>query len=553
VKPISFPLYDTETTGLSKAHDQILQFAGFKVDQDLNIIPGSELVVDVRPRPDVVPGPYAFAIHGISIESLLKNGVTEWEAAGKIRDWFMDGGPSMMTGFNSQGFDDEMIRNLFYRTMIDPYEHEWKNGNSRGDVMRLIMLAFALRPETLRWPINPSDGRFTLKLGKLCEENGITLDHAHDARFDVIATLDLMRLVKKNNPKLFDYFLTLSDKNNVSNMVMSRKPLAVVNSFFPREQGHLSIMLPVIMDSVQSKTKMWCVDLREDPTELLSLPASEINRRMFTKLNELGEGEGISSIREISINKQPLICNLNIFNGRQDVAQRAGLDIERCLKHAAMIEADPDFRARLQAAMVNDFPPCEDVYEGIYSLGMFGRDEQGLRSSMRRLVEVSGIEGLHPKILGTDPHQLATLSARDRLRAFELTLRAKWSNHGDKVIAMNQFTKEELSEWVKHLENAWFKETPGKNARNYEGYKAELAEVKASLAMNPEQEKAIKEMEAFVEQNLAMIESLKELCAEMHAQAIETSTPDRSEVGMIEADRKNREARHNVTGMDYQI
>ena len=552
MKPLHFGLYDVESTGLSHHHDQILQFAGLKVDQDLNIIPGSELVIDVKPRADVVPGPKAFAIHGISIESLLKNGVTEWEAAGRIREWFMGSNvPSMMIGFNSQGYDDEMVRNAFYRTMIDPYEHEWRNGNTRGDAMRLIMLAFALRPETLRWPINPATGRYTLKLGDLCAENGIKLEYAHDARFDVMATLDLLRLVKKNSPKLFDYFLSLSDKTVASDLVLQRKPLAVINSFFPREQGHLSVMLPVIMDSVQNKTKMWSIDLREDPTELLSLSPSEINRRMFTSINDLGDGEGITSIRAIALNKQPLVCALNIFNQRQDVLQRAGLDIERCLKHAAMIEADPGFRERLQEGMKSTFPPCEDVYEGIYSLGMFGRDEQNLRSSLRRPVQTQGLEGLQPKIISTDPHQLATLNARDRLRAFDLTLRAKWANHADQVIALDKYTPEELSEWVKHLENAWFKENPPKNARNYAMYQAELLEVRASMVLTPDQERAVKQMEAFVEQNLAMIESLKELSAELQNKAASPEAA-RTEIGMIESDRKNRESRHNVTGIDYQ-
>jgi exodeoxyribonuclease-1 len=82
-------------------------------------------------------------------------------------------------------------------------------------------------------------------------------------------------------------------------------------------------------------------------------------------------------------------------------------------------------------------------------------------------------------------------------------------------------------------------------------YQAELLEVRASMVLTPDQERAVKQMEAFVEQNLAMIESLKELSAELQNKA---TSPDaaRTEIGMIESDRKNRESRHNVTGIDYQ-
>lgn len=550
-QPDELAIYDTETTGLSHHYDQAVQFAGIRVDRDLNIIPGSELVLDIKPRPDVIPGPIAFAITGISMSHLLKNGLSEWEAAGKIRDWIMKPKvKTLLTGFNSQRFDDEVLRNLFFRTMIGPYEHEWKNGNSRADILRLVTMVFALRPELLHWPLN-HEGRFSLKLGDLCRENGIVLDHAHDARFDVMATLDLMRVVKKASPKLWNYFIGLSDKGYVTDLAHQRKPIAVVNSFFPREQGHLSIMLPIIMDAVQPKTKMWCVDLRQDPTELLSLAPEEINRRMFTSINDLGEGEGISSVRNIALNKQPMICGLNIFQGRMDVAARAGLDIERCLKHAAMIDADEGFRARLQQAMISEFAPCEDPYEGLYSMGMIGRDEQNLRSRMRRVDKATGKT---PEIVTTDSYALSTESARDRLRMFTLAVRAKWANFTDLVLQQDQFSPSELGKWVEHLDSVWFKssdEVP-KNARNYEMYLKELAEVRATYALDPVQTKAINEMEAYVAQHLVFIDDMKQMTVNLKENA-EVEQALRTEVGMIENDRKSREARNPETGVDFPL
>ena len=541
-------VFDTETTGLSAHHDQIVQFAGVGLDPELNIIPGDEIVLDVLMRPDVVPSPGAFAVTGISISHLMQHGIPEFEAAGHIRNWFMRQEGTNITGYNTQRFDDEVIRNTFYRNMIDPYQHEWDKGNSRSDILRLITMVFALRPEMLRWPLK--DGRYSMKLGEMCRENGIRLDNAHDARFDVMATIELMRLVRKANPRLWDHFLSLGDKVQIQNLVNQRKPLAMVDPFFSREQGHLSIVLPIIYDA-SVKTKMYAVDLREDPTELLSLEPSEIRRRMFTKVSDLGEGEGISSIRSISTNKQPMVTELSVLRGRDDLTRRAGIDMERCLKHATMIDADKGFRERLQQAFISDFDPPEDVYEGIYSLGMIGRDEHNLRSRTRRLISIPGFEGQRPEIIATDPHELSTMQSRDRLRMFELTLRAKWANYGDEVMGYNKFTPVEIGEWVKHLDRRWFSDHNLKNCSNLERFTTALAEVKASVAMDATQEKALEELEAHVMSTVTLVDGLKSISADLQENALAEESL-RTEVGIIDSDRKSREARGSSDGVDYQ-
>lgn len=540
--------FDTETSGLSAHHDQIVQFAGVGLDPELNIIPGDEIVLDVLMRPDVVPSPGAFAVTGISISHLMQNGIPEFEAAGHIRNWFMRQEGTNITGYNTQRFDDEVIRNTFYRNMIDPYQHEWDKGNSRSDILRLITMVFALRPEMLRWPLK--DGRYSMKLGEMCRENGIRLDNAHDARFDVMATIELMRLVRKANPRMWDHFLSLGDKVQIQNLVNQRKPLAMVDPFFSREQGHLSIVLPIIYD-LSVKTKMYAVDLREDPTELLSLEPSEIRRRMFTKVSDLGEGEGISSIRSISTNKQPMVTELSVLRGRDDLTRRAGIDMERCLKHATMIDADKGFRERLQQAFISDFDPPEDVYEGIYSLGMIGRDEHNLRSRTRRMISIPGFEGQRHEIIATDPHELSTMQSRDRLRMFELTLRAKWANYGDEVMGYNKFTPAEIGEWVKHLDRRWFSDHNLKNCSNLERFTTALAEVKASVAMDATQEKALEELEAHVMSTVTLVDGLKSISADLQENALAEESL-RTEVGIIDSDRKSREARGSSDGVDYQ-
>jgi len=511
--------YDTESTGLSQHFDQVVQFAGVAVDTDLNFIKGDELLLDVKLRPDVVPGPYAFAITGISLDHLEKNGIPEFEAASHIQQWLKRKG-TMITGFNTLSFDDEILRNMFYRNQLEVYDHEWKDGNCRSDAMRAVLLAFATRPEIMNWPTKP-DGSYSLKLEELVKENGIEHTHAHDARSDVYATIELMRLIKRKDEKLWNYFLTLSDKTKTTNMMHQLKPLVMVDYKIPRALGHMSIVLPVIAD-VNNPKKMLCVDLREDPTELLKLPPDEIRRRVFTKAADLKDGESLQNVRSMISNQVPLICSTGIFKGRNDVLERSGLDYAQCMKHAQMVAEDSSFRQRFQEAMVSDFPPPKDIYQSIYSLNMISYGEQNARSRLR----AQNVEGpnntVMPAIVKADPYEVAKQDPANSSRLFELSLRAKWSNYTDEVLEKNSFTQPELHEWVQHLKRIWHGDAMESKQTTLAGFQKDLLAVRAERALTEAQEKALAQIEAYVPRMLAKIDALENMSNDMAKAVLET-------------------------------
>ena len=512
-------VYDTEATGLSHHFDQVVQFAGVSVDKDLNFIKGDELLLDIKLRPDVVPGPFAFAITGISLERLEKYGIPEFEAASHIQQWLKRRG-TMMTGFNTQGFDDEMLRNMFYRNQLEVYDHEWKDGNCRSDVMLAVMLAFATRPEIMNWPTKP-EGGYSLKLEDLVKENGIEHTHAHDARSDVYATIELMRLIKRKDEKLWNYFLSLSDKKKTTEMMHQLKPLVMVDYKIPRDRGHMSIVLPVIADKKNDK-KMLCVDLRDDPTELLKLSPEEIRRRVFTKAADLKDGESLQNVRSMISNQVPLICSTGVLRGRDDIVERSGLDYKQCMKHAEMVASDPSFRGRLQEAMASDFPPPKDIYQSIYSLNMINYGEQAVRSRLR----APNVEGTNntalPAIVKADPYEIAKSDPANSSRLFELSLRAKWANFTDEVLAKNSFTQPELDEWVQHLKRIWHGEAMGAKQTTLESFKADLLAVRAQRVLTPEQESALAQIEAYVPQMLSKIDALENMSKDMLKAVLET-------------------------------
>jgi exodeoxyribonuclease-1 len=523
MSPAFFNWFDTETTGLSASFDQIVQFAGIRTDADLNYVKDGEFNILVKPRLDVVPGPKAFAITGISMNELNAKGHTEFDAAAGIRGWLTEKKNSMQIGFNTLSFDDEVLRNMMFRTMQDPYKHEYDNQNSRGDLFRLLMFVYALRPDLINFH-RDHEGVYRLTLGLTTAANGIVLENAHDARSDIVATIELARLIKQASPKLWDYYLNLCSANFVKPMIEERKPLVLVDRYLAREQGHMTLALPIIYDE-RSPKKMLCVDLRDDPTELMSLSAEELKRRIFTKSADLPEGQAIKSIRDMTTNKQPLIARPNILTGYDNVVSRSGLDLDACMRHAEMLSKDEAFKGRLLEAHRADFGPPGDAYETIYSGGFIGPAETKLRLEMRQPVGRGESDVALPALVNADPYAIS-LKLPERLRMYELSLRAKWANFGDEVLAQGNFTKLELKEWIDHLERVWFEEKTGKYLINIDGYKTSMDEVRSTMVLDERQQQALAEMDAHVITVQEKIQGLKVKLEEMElAEALANSVP----------------------------
>lgn len=102
-------IYDTETSGLKKATDRILQFSGIQYE-----LPSWEEVkrIDIYIKaPFSVYGLEACKINHISDELLEERGISEKEAFLQIKDFFTDAG--IIAGYNNQKFDDGFIEALY--------------------------------------------------------------------------------------------------------------------------------------------------------------------------------------------------------------------------------------------------------------------------------------------------------------------------------------------------------------------------------------------------------------------------------------------------------
>ncbi len=336
--------HDYETWGVNPRKDRSSQFAAIRTNLNLEPI-GDPIEIFCKPSHDFIPHPEAVLITGITPQRAAQEGVTEAEFFQKINEVFSKPG-TCGVGYNSIRFDDEVTRFGFYRNFIDPYAREWQNGNSRWDILDLVRMTYALRPDGIEWPTR-DDGTASFRLEHLTAANGIEQVGAHDALVDVRATIEIARLIKKHQPRLFDYYFSLRQKSKAAELVnaYSDKIVLHISGMFPASQGCISPIYP-LMQHPTNKNEIICFDLRQDPELLLSLSAEDIGVNLYTPNNERKEGDVRVALKGIHLNKSPALSPVNTLT--PEMAEKWGIKWDEIEANKQKLLADKTLLARLQ-------------------------------------------------------------------------------------------------------------------------------------------------------------------------------------------------------------
>ncbi|EXU80064.1 exonuclease I [Comamonas aquatica DA1877] len=418
----TFLWHDYETFGANPRYDRPAQFAAIRTDLELNEI-GEPLMCYCQPAPDYLPSPESCLITGITPQQCLEQGLHEDAFARQIEAAFTQPG-TVGVGYNTIRFDDEVTRFLFWRNLIDPYAREWQNDCGRWDLLDVVRMVYALRPEGIQWPTK-EDGSPSFKLEDLARANGLLHDQAHDALSDVRATIALARLIRERQPKLFEFAFGLRKKDKVLHEMglpaeqFDARPFLHVSGMIPPQRGCIAVMWPLAQHPT-NKNEVICWDLNADPAELASLDADTLRLRMFTKAAELPEGITRLPIKGIHINKSPMVVR-NLKTLTPAMAARWGIDMDACLAHAATARALPDMSAlwkQVYSRLEGHGP--QDVDQDLYN-GFVGPADR------RRLTQ---LRALKPQELavdrtGFDDARLAELVFRWRARNWPDSLSAQ--------------------------------------------------------------------------------------------------------------------------------
>ena len=419
MKPInSFLWHDYETWGANPMADRPAQFAALRTDTELNPL-GDPVVWYCSPADDVLPHPMASLITGITPQEAKSKGLPETRFAQNILDEMSQPG-TCNAGYNSIRFDDVITRNLLYRNLRDAYEREYRNGNSRWDLIDLARMCYALRPNGIEWPMH-EPGKPSFRLEDLSRANDIAHEGAHDALADVYATIGLARLLKKAQPKLFQWALQMREYGQVAKLLdtVEPTPLLHTSARIPATRGCTAMVLPLAVMPDRPKSVI-AFDLSTDPTPLIHESADLIHDLVFTPAADLPEGIERLPLKTIHGNHVPMLAPIGTLSGVD--CGRINLDPDKCKEHArqllASLEVVREKVIEVFTTPRDGFDDSSDPDRMLYSGGFFSAADRHLMKKI--LVVPAGKLGGH--LWSFQDRRLPLMLFRYRARNYPDTL-----------------------------------------------------------------------------------------------------------------------------------
>lgn len=305
-----------------------MQFAGQRTDMDLKPI-GEPVNILIKMTPDVLPDPDAVLITGITPQQTLTDGLTEAEFL-KIFNEEICTPDTIMVGFNSIRFDDEFMRFLLYRNFYDPYEWQWKDGCSRWDILDLVRMTRALRPDGIEWPF-AADGKPANRLEYLTKVNKLDHYKAHDALSDVHATIAVAKLIKAKQPQLFQHLLGIRGKKEVAKVVDAGNPFVYTSGRYGSQFLHTTVVAKIHKPTNDSAL---VYDLRFDPTPFINMSVDElIQAWKFSK-----EPDHVRlPVKTLKYNRCPAVAPLGVMKDKA-AQERLQLPLETITKHLEILK-----------------------------------------------------------------------------------------------------------------------------------------------------------------------------------------------------------------------
>jgi exodeoxyribonuclease-1 len=322
----SYFFYDVETSGLDPKEARVMQFAGIRTDLNLKKISDTYDYL-IKITLDVVPSPDAILITGITPQMTITDGLSESEFLKIFNEQIATDG-TMFVGYNNVHFDDEFIRYMNYRNFYDPYEWQYKNDKSRWDLLDVIRMTRALRPEGISWPTN-SDNKGTNRLTDITKANKIKHDNAHSAIADVEALIEVAGLIKTKQPKLFSYLSgVMPQKNEIIKLLNTNQPLVYTFGGYPDQYQKTTVIIKLF--SLDDGSYL-VYDLRQDPEKFNKYTTQEIKKIIEDRNIE----EVTFPIYIIKPNRCPAIAPVSVLDDKAQ--ENISLNSEKYLGHLELL------------------------------------------------------------------------------------------------------------------------------------------------------------------------------------------------------------------------
>tara|TARA_Y100000310_G_scaffold136386_1_gene135260 strand:+ start:1276 stop:2694 length:1419 start_codon:yes stop_codon:yes gene_type:complete len=319
--------YDFETCSSNVSYGQIIQAAAVLVNdnfQELDRYEGR-----CKLSPGVVPEAMALLVNKTTPKMLKETNLSHYQMIRQLVDKFKEWKNSTFIGYNSINFDEEFLRRTLFKNLEYPYLTN-TNGSERGDLFSLARACHLYYPECIKTPISNKNNP-VFKLEKLAPMNGIKHDNAHSAIGDVLATVEIAKLLNKKAPNVWKASLMTTNKDKTFQLI--KKEQLFCTDFF-----YYGKSIPFVLTFV-CQHPQWgypiCFDLKADPSFYFNLSIQELKKELDKKPKV---------IRTIKHKKHPIIMNpsygVNFDNYKQ-------LGIKKLNERAKLIRENKEFAKRV--------------------------------------------------------------------------------------------------------------------------------------------------------------------------------------------------------------
>ena len=468
--PKTFYWYDLETFGTRPSVDWPAQCSGIRTDLELNEISPPLNIFCQFPQ-NKLPQPQACLITGLTPQNVNKKAMCEAEFMAKIYGAFTEIPETCVVGYNNIRFDDEVTRYGFYRNFFDPYAREWQQGNGRWDIINMMRLCAALRPEGVQWPCY-DDGRLCFKLEVLAKANHIAHENAHNALSDVKTTIALARLIRSKQRKLFDYLLTHKDKVSAKALLnlSSKKPVVYASSQFSSTHC-IAIILPLAEHPNNPQEIIVC-NLGVDPSEWLALSTEALYAYLFSTKTENIKRNNLG-ITTIKLNQCPALAPVAVL--RKEDLERLQIDDKKGYAHREKIITETQAAQKVcRAFALHQYANrSNDPDQMLYSEGFFSKNDRHVMSIIRN----------------TPPHQLGQKNwCFEDSRLQQMLFRYRARNWPEVL------SKEEQQKWYDFCYQCLFEVAKSDQPTSFDDFKSQVIALQALHADHTKEGKILKQL-----------------------------------------------------------
>jgi len=346
--------YDFETCSSNVSYGQIIQAAAVLVNdkfQELDRYEGR-----CKLSSGVVPEAMALLVNKTTPKILKETNLSHYQMIRQLVDKFKQWKNSIFIGYNSINFDEEFLRRTLWKNLEYPYLTN-TSGNERGDLFSLARACHLYYPESIKTPISDKNNP-VFKLDKLAPMNGIKHDDAHSAISDVLATIEIAKILSKKAPNVWKASLMTTNKDKTFQLIKDEQLFCTDFFYYGKS---IPFVLTFICQHPQWGYPM-CFDLKADPSYYFNLSIQQLKKELDKKPK---------IIRTIKHKKHPIIMNpsygINFDNYKQ-------LGIKKLKGRAKLVRDNKEFAKKVntilddEATERQEFDSQIDIYpeESIY-------------------------------------------------------------------------------------------------------------------------------------------------------------------------------------------